>query len=208
VIVHGRSSSVLRRAFIVAVAALVPAVAGCEAGANAPTLQWHPPTGGASATLTSGSTGQIAIRNVFVLGAPVASSLPAGHSAGMFLALVNTGPRDRLLSISAPGTATSVRLPKHGIVLPDDESVLLTGPVPRVILDNLTRSLGGGEAIPVVLNFQNAGSVTLQVPVMPKSQYYGSFSPAPVTPTATPTRSRRASASASPTATPSASTTP
>lgn len=207
-IVHGRSSSVLRRALIVAVAALVSAVAGCEAGASAPTLQWHQPTGGASATLTSGSTGQIAIRNVFVLGAPVAGSLAAGQSAGMFLALINTGPRDRLLSISAPGTASSVRLPKHGIILPDSQAVMLTGPAPQVILDNLTRSLGGGQAVRVVMKFQNAGSVTLQVPVMPKSQYYGTFSAAPVTPTASPTRSGRASSSASPSATPSASTTP
>jgi copper(I)-binding protein len=206
VILHGRSLTVLRRAIIVAVAAIVPALAGCEAGTNAPVEQWHQPTAGASAVLPSGHSGQLAIRNVFVLGAPPDTSLAAGSSAGLFLALVNTGPADRLISVSAPGTASSVTLPPGGVTVRRNQAVLLQGPVPQVILTSISRSLGGGEAIQVILNFQNAGSVTLSVPVMPKAQYYETYSAAPVIPTATPTKPKATSGSA--TATPSATPSP
>jgi len=204
VILHGRSSTVLRRALIVGAAALVPVLAGCEAGNNAPTSQWHQPTPGASAVLPSGTAGQLAIQNVFALGAAGDRALPSGSSAGLYLALVNTGPADRLVSASAPGTASSVRLPGSGVRLQRNQAVLFTGPAPRLILDHLTRRLMAGGDIRVTLNFQNAGSVTLSVPVMPRVDYYATFSPAPAIPTATPKASAQPKASGSATATPSA----
>jgi copper(I)-binding protein len=199
----------------VAAVALVPVLAGCEAGSNAPVLHWHPPTNGASATIHEGG-GEIAIRNAFILGAPVNATLPAGSSAGLFVGLVNTGPRDHLVSISAPSAATSVTLPKGGVALEQDQSALLTGPEPRLILTGLTRSLAGGTYIKVLLTFQKAGSVSLDVPVLPRSDSFATFSPAPTvspTPTAsatgrhhgtsaTPTPSVSGSATATPTATP------
>ena len=111
-----RGPRALRRACAVAAVALIPVLAGCEAGSNAPVLQWHPPTSGASATIKEG-TGELAIRNAFILGAPTNATLPAGSSAGLFVALVNTGPRDRLIRVSAPGTATSVTMPAGGVLL-------------------------------------------------------------------------------------------
>src|SRR5580693_6567858 len=84
----------LRRACAVAAVALIPVLAGCEAGSDAPVLHWHPPTNGASATIHVGA-GEIAIRNAFLLGGPGTATLPAGSSASMFVGLVNTGPRDR-----------------------------------------------------------------------------------------------------------------
>ncbi len=206
-ILHGRSSTALRRAVIVGAAALVPVLAGCEAGNNAPTDQWHQPTAGASSVLPSGTAGQLAIQNVFVLGAAGDRSLPAGSSAGLYLALVNTGPADRLVGASAPGTASSVRLPGSGARLPRNQAVLFTGPAPRLILDHLTRRLMAGVDIRVTLNFQNAGSVTLSVPVMSRVDYYATFSPAPAIPTATPKASAQPKASGSATATPSATPT-
>lgn len=206
----------LRRACAVAAVALIPVLAGCEAGSNAPVLHWHPPTSGASATIKEGG-GEIAIRNAFVLGAPVNATLPAGTSAGMFVGLVNTGPRDRLVSISAPSAATSVTLPKGGVVLEQDQSALLTGPAPELILTGLTRSLPGGTYVKVLLTFQKAGTVSLDVPVLSRSDSYATFSPAPtVSPTpsasakgkhhgqasATPTPSVSGSAAATATATP------
>ena len=110
----------LRRACAVAAVALIPVLAGCEAGGDAPVLHWHPPTNGASATIIAGG-GKIAIRNAFVLGGPLPNfTLPAGSSASMFVGLVNTGPRDRLVRVSAPGTATSVTLPTGGVLLERD----------------------------------------------------------------------------------------
>jgi copper(I)-binding protein len=199
----------------VAAVALIPVLAGCEAGSNAPVLHWHPPTNGASATIKEGG-GEIAIRNAFVLGAPVNATLPAGSSAGLFVGLVNTGPRDRLVRVSAPSAATSVTLPTGGVLLERDTSALLTGPEPKLVLTGLTRSLAGGTYVKVLLTFQGAGTVGLDVPVLPRSNSYATLSPAPtVSPTpsasakgrhhgtsATPTPSVSGSATATPTATP------
>jgi copper(I)-binding protein len=184
---------------VLAIAALIPVLAGCEAGNNAPTLEFHPPTDGAEA-----NAGAIAIRNVFVLGAPLGSTLAAGHSAGVFLALVNSGAPDRLLSISAPGAAKSVTLPGGTVSLARQQAVLLTGPAPKVVLEDLTHPLAGGSYIRLVLHFQNAASVTLDVPVMPRAQYYSTFSPAP---SPTPTKIKKGRHGSTATPTPSASPT-
>jgi copper(I)-binding protein len=187
-----------RRFFVAAVAALIPALAGCEAGANAPTQEWHPPTNGAGTEVHG-----IDIRNVFVLGASLNSSLVAGQSAGLFLALYNTGSADRLLSISAPGIATSVRLPGGTVSLARGKEILLSGPQPKVVLTGLTRGLPGGSFIRVVMDFQNAGRVTLSVPVLERAQYYSTFSPAPrPSPSPSPKAKRTGKATASPGATP------
>jgi copper(I)-binding protein len=167
-------SSRPRRLTVLAVAALIPVLAGCEAGNNAPIFQWHPPTAGAAATV-----GNIAIRNVFILGAPVGAQLNAGESAGLFFAVINNGSPDRLVSVSAPGAASSVTLPGGTVRLADNQAVLLTGPAPKAILNQLTRPLSGAASVHVVMTFQNAGSVTLVVPVIPMAQYYSTFSPAP-----------------------------
>jgi copper(I)-binding protein len=184
-----------RRLLITVIAALIPALAGCEAGVHAPTQQWHQPTNGAGTILHG-----IAIRNVFVLGAPLNTALAAGQSAGLFLALINEGSPDRLLSVSAPGTATSVQVAGGTVGLATGKAVLLTGPRPAVVLTGLTHALPGGSFINVVLNFQKAGRITLSVPVMPQAQYYSTLSPAP-TPTPTPTATPKHKATAKPTPT-------
>lgn len=184
-ILNNRCAWPLRGLAIVAAAVLAPAIAGCEAGANAPTQQWHQPTAGASTVVNN----TIRINNMFVLGAPPDSSLAAGESAGMFLALANNGTPDRLIAISAPGTAAAVQFPVGGVGLGSQQSVFLTGPAPRVILRGLTRSLIGGQFIRVVLDFKRAGVVTLKVPVMPRSDYFATFSPAPASPTPAPSPS-------------------
>jgi copper(I)-binding protein len=163
-----------RRLLVLAIAALIPALAGCEAGTNAPTQQWHQPTDGAGIVQDN-----ISIRNVFVLGAPIGSAIGVGHSAGVFLALINNGSADKLVSISAPGTARSVTLPGGSVSLASQQAVFLTGPAPKVILQDLTRRLTGGSSVRLRLTFQNAASVSLVVPVMPRAQYYSTFSPAP-----------------------------
>jgi copper(I)-binding protein len=186
-----RASGWPRRLLIVAAAALVPAIAGCEAGNDAPTLDWHYPTDG-----TGTVTHDISIRNVFVLGAPGNASLATGQPAGLFFALVNDGNTgDRLVSVQAPGTATAVTLPGGGINLPPSHVVLLGGPQAKAVLTSLTRPLTGGSVLTIVFNFQKAGSVTLRVPVIPNSTAYATFSPAPTpTPTKTGTSTSKPSA--------------
>jgi copper(I)-binding protein len=157
-----------------ALALLMPAIAGCEAGNGAPTLEFHAASAG-SQTIVNG----IRINNVFVLGAPSGSTLPAGSSASLFLSLFNDGATgDTLESASAVGAA-SVTVDGAPVALPSETPVNLTGPTPSAVLDNLSSPLASGGYIPVTLQFKNAGPVTLQVPVEPQSYYWSTYSPAP-----------------------------
>ncbi len=183
-----------RRLVVLAIAALIPALAGCEAGFNAPTQQWHQPTDGTAAVHNN-----ISIANAFVLGAPLGEKIPVGDSAGVFLALTNVGSSDALVSVTAPGTARSVMLPGGSVPLASQQSVRLTGPAPEVILQDLTRPLTGGSTVRLVMVFENAGAFTLVLPVMPQAQYYSTFSPPP-SPSPSPTPSK---AGATPSASPS-----
>jgi copper(I)-binding protein len=166
----------LRDLVVVAAVGLVPAIAGCEAGFNAPTQQWHQPTPGASAVVDN----TLRINNMFILGPAPGFTLPRGASAGVYLALANSGAPDRLVSINAPGSAASVQVPSGGIFVGSQQSLLLTGPAPSVLLVHLTRALNGGQWVKLNMEFQNAGHVSLMVPVMPRSGYYGTYSPAPL----------------------------
>jgi hypothetical protein len=166
----------LRDLVVVAAVGLVPAIAGCEAGFNAPTQQWHQPTPGASKVVDN----TLRINNMFILGPAPGSTLPRGASAGVYLSLASDGPPDRLVSIAAPGSAASVQVPPGGISVGSQQSLLLTGPAPRVLLVHLTRTLNGGQWVQVNMEFLNAGHVSLMVPVMPRSGYYSTYSPAPL----------------------------
>jgi len=164
-----------------ALALLMPAIAGCEAGNGAPTLMFHAASAGAQ-TVVNG----IRITNVFVLGAPSGSTLPAGSNASLFLSLFNDGATDDTLqSISAAG-ASSVTLDGGTVAVPSEIPVNLTGPQPSAVLNNLSAPLPSGGYIKVTMQFKNAGPVTLQVPVEPQSYYWATYSPAPVTPASTP----------------------
>jgi copper(I)-binding protein len=166
-----------RRLLIGALAILVPALAGCEAGLNAPTLEYHPASFGVS-TMVDG----INIDNVFVLGPEPGSTLPAGGQASLFMALQSSNS-DQLTSISAPGAASSVQLLAAPITLHPNTLVDLSGPAPEVVLNGLTNPLSGGETVQLVLHFATAGSVALMVPVEPAAYEFATYSPAP-TPTA------------------------
>jgi len=188
-----------RRLLFGAVVVLVPALAGCEAGFNAPTLAFHPASTGQS-TIVDG----IAIDNAFVLGPQLNTVLPAGGQAGVFLSLA--APSDeQLTSVSAPGTASSVRLVQGPVNLGANALVNLDGPAPEIVLNGLTSALSGGETVQLVLTFSNAGAVTIQVPVEPNAYDFATYSPPPPSPTPTPTPKHKAKAKASPTAAPTGS---
>jgi copper(I)-binding protein len=168
---------------IAAIAAgLIPTVAACDAGNNAPTLQYHPQSNGVDATVNG-----IEIRDAFVLGAPSGATIPAGQSAGVFLALYNnTTSADTLSGATAAGAAQSVTIPAAGIRVGSSQAAYLTGPKPEIVLTGLTQALQGGTVVRVTLSFTKAGSITLSLPVLPRSDIYGTFSPAPSpSPTAT-----------------------
>jgi copper(I)-binding protein len=192
-----------RRLLLGAIALLVPVLAGCEAGFNAPTLEFHPASNGTSVVVNG-----IKVDDAFVLGPAIGSSLPAGSQAGVFLSLT-AEYGDRLLSATAPGSASSVTLTNGPVTLPAGTVADMSGPAPQIVLNGLTSPLSGGETVQLVLTFTTAGAVSLQLPVEPAAYDYTTYSPPP-TPTPTTTGSPKAkshpmipaSVSASPTTTP------
>ena len=155
-------------------AAAIPLLAGCEAGNAAPTVNFHPSVDGGQKVV-----GSISIGNVFVLGAPLGSALQPGQSASLFLSLVNNGAPDRLLSITASGSAGSVTLVGGTIPVVMGQPQYLTGPQPQAYLVNLTRAVRNGSNLELTLNFQREGAVSLKVPVIPFASSYTTLSPPP-----------------------------
>jgi copper(I)-binding protein len=199
-----------RRMLLGALAVLAPALAGCEAGYNAPTLEYHQAAFGAYA-----SKNGVSISNAFVLGPSPSGPEVAGGRAGAFLAITSQNG-DKLVSASAPGTATSVQILGGPVSVPAVGSADLTGPVPRVVLNGLANPLQGGTLVKLNLTFAEAGTIAMTVPVQPKAYEYATFSP-PATPSpaatkkkakANPSASASASGSASPGATASPTATP
>ena len=190
-----------------ALAVLAPALAGCEAGYNAPTLEYHQAAFGAYA-----SKNGVSISNAFVLGPSPSGPEVAGGRAGAFLAITSQNG-DKLVSASAPGTASSVQILGGPVSVPAVGSADLTGPVPRVVLNGLANPLQGGELVKLNLTFAEAGTIAMTVPVQPKAYEYATFSP-PATPSPTATRKKKAnanpaaSASASGSASPGATASP
>jgi copper(I)-binding protein len=191
-----------RRLLLGAIAVLVSALAGCEAGYNAPTLEFHPASNGVS-IIQNGIT----LDNVFVLGAPLGSALPPGGRAGVFLS-IQAQNGDRLVSVIAPGAASSVKLSGGPVNLPAQTLVDLSGPVPEVVLTGLLSPLSGGQTVQLTLVFAVAGAFTLSVPVFPHAYDYATYFPPPIprpTPAAKPRTQASGSASASAPASGSAS---
>jgi copper(I)-binding protein len=196
-------------------ALMIPAIAGCEAGNGAPTLQFHAASFGAQ-TVFNG----IRITNAFVLGAPVGSTVPSGSSAGLFVSFYNGGAAsDTLESVTAPGRAGTISLPGGSVSLPvNGAPVNLTGPQPEMVLQNLSTALRGGSAVKLQFTFAQAGTVTMMVPVEAQAFQWATFSPPAASATgsgaaspstsASPTTSTPASPASSATAAASGSATP
>jgi copper(I)-binding protein len=207
----GWGSALPRRLALVAAAALIPVLAGCEAGNNAPTLAFHYPTDAAGL-----ADGQLSVRNVFVLGPPLGKNLQKGQSASLFLAIINEGSPDKLISITAPGSAASVSLPSGGVPVVLNRPVFFSGPKPQLVLEDLTKSIRNGSNIRLILTFAKAGPITLLVPVVPRASEFATYAPpsASATPSASPaattTKGKHHHATASPSAsgTPSATASP
>jgi hypothetical protein len=185
-----------RRLLIGAIAIMVPVLAGCEAGQDAPTLEFHPAAFGLTTTVNG-----VSVSNAFVLGPGLDTELVRGDQAGVFMSLYTQDTGDRLLSASAPGTARSVTLVNGPVELAPGALVNMSGPTPEVVLNGLTSGLNGGQTVLLVLNFASAGRVFLSVPVEPAAYEYATFSPP--APSPSPSVSATPKAKASNSATPS-----
>ena len=174
-----------------ALALLIPAIAGCEAGDDAPTLQFHAASSGAQ-TVVNG----IRITNMFVLGAPSGSTLPA-RLVGQPVPVALQRRRQlatRWRASRRPARPRASPCPAGTVAAPGERRARQPD---RAAADGRAQQPGHAAArrvgyIPVTLQFQHAGPVTLQVPVEPQSYYWATYSPpasAPAsraTPAATP----------------------
>jgi copper(I)-binding protein len=178
-----------RRMLFGALAVLAPALAGCEAGFNAPTLEYHQAAFGAYAMKNG-----VSVSNAFVLGPSPSGPEVAGGRAGVFLAITSQDG-DKLVSASAPGTASDVQILGGPVSVPAVGSADLTGPVPQVVMTGLANPLQGGELVTLTLTFAKAGTIVMSVPVQPKAYEYATFSP-PATPS--PTAAKKGKTKAKP----------
>lgn len=98
--------------------------------------------------------------------------------------LVETKRNDAPSPTPAPVARTPVRAPapKTPMALPT-----LPASGSAVTLKGLAKALAGGENVRLTLHFQQAGVVTLDIPVTPRDGYYSTYSPAPAPTTPTPT---------------------
>ncbi|MEU1720613.1 copper chaperone PCu(A)C [Actinomadura sp. ATCC 39365] len=186
-----------RRWIVVAAAFLAaPVLAGCGAGFDANTNKPYAPNE-AVALIDQGAYGTrgIHIPQAFILGPDSGAQLPWRGSAPIYLNILNTaGAADTLQAVSA-GSVGSVKVATP-IQLPPNQLVNTGKPQPQLMLESISTSLRGGESVRLDLQFANAGTVTLTVPVVTRSREFKDYPPAPnATPVATP------SASATPTAT-------
>jgi copper(I)-binding protein len=184
-VIRSRSGKTTTRRLLIGIGAtalLVLATAGCEAGLNAPTLEFHQASNGTHASFNG-----ITISNMFVLAGPSGTTVPTGGSAGLFVGLFNSGENGDALVGASSSEATSVKLTRGTVILPAGLPANLTGPAPEVILTGLKTPLHGGSTVTVTLDFQRAGAITLAVPVEPQSFSYATFSAPPAVPAATAT---------------------
>jgi periplasmic copper chaperone A len=203
---HLSRSRALPAALLVGALA-IPAVTGCEAGFDAPTLAFHPAAGGAGAVSANGN---VRISNAFVLGPALGGTLPAGGRAGVFVS-ISSATGDQLVSVSADG-AHSVQITGGTVNIPANGATDLTGPTPHIVLMNLSAPLSGGGSVTMQFTFANAGAVTVDAPVEPQAYDYATYAqPAIASPSVSPsstasltrsTHSTHKKAKATPTPTP------
>lgn len=166
---------------------LALAACACLATAGCGTLDAMPIPNTVAAG-NNASVGDVLVRNVFVLGPAPGQTIPKGGAAPLFVSLVNDGAApDRLVKVTAPGTAGSGRIEGGGIDLPVHKLVP-GGPQPWIMLEKLAAPMTGNGTVRVTLEFRDAGAVTLDAPVMSYTGPYTTFSPSPG-PRATPSKS-------------------
>ena len=183
-----------RRWIVVAAAFLAaPVLAGCGAGFDAMTNKPYAPNE-AQVLIENGRYGSesgIHIPQAFILGPDSGAQLPWRGSAPIYLNILNTsGTPDTLQAVNA-GNMGQVKV-ANPIQLPSNQLVSTGQPTPQLMLEAIPMSLRGGETIKLDLQFANAGTISMNVPVVTRSREFATLPPAPgatAAPTPTPTPS-------------------
>ncbi|WP_433419670.1 copper chaperone PCu(A)C [Microtetraspora malaysiensis] len=175
------SSTSRRRAIAVAaLLAVAPALAACGAGFDANVNVPYAPTeagvhiSGTGVDSEYGHNG-VKISQAFILGPEAGAQIAAGGSAPLYLTMVNTNPAADALTAIVPddGQATSVRIPNAFQLSPDT-----LAKSSNTTVEGLKQKLLGGETVKLTLKFKNAGDVTMNVPVIPRSREFATLPPA------------------------------
>jgi copper(I)-binding protein len=163
----------------VAAVAGLAAVAGVLAGCGSAAIS----TGTTSATSSGPVLARIGALEVERAYLPD----PASPSvAAVYLTVRNTGATpDELLAVSSPDASTSMLMseqdsgsmgdmaPLPSLTIPAHGEASLTPGRDHAMLQRPTTAFKVGQKVPVTLRFARAGSVTVQVPVVPLSAIVG-----------------------------------
>jgi hypothetical protein len=156
---------------VAALLAVAPALAACGAGFDANLSQPFTPTEAAEA-----SKNGVTVAQAFILGPESGQTLPANSSAPLYLTMVNDNATGDQLTKILPGGADPV---ETNISLPPRVLVKSANPTPQIVVKNIKNPLRGGESMKVTLQFQNAGAITMIVPVITRSREFATLQPAP-----------------------------
>jgi copper(I)-binding protein len=168
------------RAAVLGVLLLSPvALSACSAGQVAQTAEQHRDKAGAQSNV-----GDLELR-ALGLPYPTGGVYPSGSNARLIAAIASTsGTDDTLTSITGdafksvqvvdPGSSAAAGTPSGGsldITVPAGQTIFIgNGSGPSVTLVGLSGDLGVGQYVDVTFTFQQAGSVTVPVPVATSSR--------------------------------------
>ena len=110
------------------------------------------------------------------------SATPAPSKSHAAKTAAGRTPRTPKPGTSAPGASATPATPGAPVA----SAVPASAQPSKIVLKGLSQALVPGATVRLILHFQRAGAVTLNVPVTPRSGYYATYSPAAVPPTTTP----------------------
>jgi uncharacterized protein YcnI/copper(I)-binding protein len=117
------------------------------------------------------------IGDLTISGAFTRATLPNAPVAGGFLTLINTGAQDDILiAVETPmaregqihemamdGDVMKMRQLRDGLLIPAGETVVLEPGGYHMMFMGLTGPIAEGDAVPVTLTFERAGTITLDL---------------------------------------------
>jgi copper(I)-binding protein len=106
---------------------------------------------------------------------PLDGAYEEGDDARLFLGIANTGTEDDdLLDVTGPDfsdASLTVDGKPAAIRIPGDDNVYVGAEgAPSIVVEDLQTSLRSSQSIPVTIVFEDAGEVTLDVPVAAEGQ--------------------------------------
>jgi len=123
------------------------------------------------------ATAETSIGDLTISGAFTRATLPNAPVAGGFLTLINTGAQDDILiAVETPmaregqihemamdGDVMKMRQLRDGLLIPAGETVVLEPGGYHMMFMGLTGPIAEGDAVPVTLTFERAGTITLDL---------------------------------------------